>query len=264
MISMRALIAAAFLWVPPFGWALDFPELSGRVVDAAGILSSDTELDLTRLLEAHERAAGNQVVVATLANLGGEDIESYGNQLARHWGIGQAKKNNGVVLWIAPTERAVRIEVGYGLEGDLTDAITSSIITQRLLPAVRAGDYDGGVRAGVAGIIEALGGEYELANRGGDSGDGERNSARLNIPAGVFWLIMILFLVGGLGGRGRRGRRLARAAAWGMVLGGLGGGRRGGGSFGGGGGSFGGGGGGGGGFGGGGGSFGGGGASGSW
>jgi len=235
---------------------IEFPALTGRVVDAAGMLAPDTEADLTRMLEAHERGTGVQIVVATIADLGGEDIETFGYQLARHWGIGQKGKNNGVLLWVAPSERAVRIEVGYGLEGDLTDAQSSVIIQQRILPAFRSGDFDGGVRAGVAGIIAALGGEFSAPAA-------RAPGARQSIPLGLFWFIMILFLIGAFGGGGRRGRRMrriARAAAWGAVLSS---GRRRGGGFGGG---FGGGSGGGfgGGFGGGGGSFGGGGATGRW
>jgi uncharacterized protein len=252
---MRAALApfalAAALAQPAL--ALEFPALSGRVVDQAGILSTDTEEDLTRLLESHERATGVQVVVASIADLGGEDVETYGYQLARHWAIGRKGKDDGVLLLIAPAERAVRIEVGYGLEGELTDAISAIIIQTRILPAFRAGEFDRGVREGVAAILAALGGEYPQA------APAQSRDPRHGIPVGIFWVLMILFLVSALSGggrRGRRARRLARAAAWGIVLGGRGG-RRGGG-WGGGGGGF------GGGFGGGGGSFGGGGATGRW
>jgi len=234
--------------------AIDFPPLTGRVVDGAEILSARAEADLAGTLEAYERSTGIQIVVATVADLGGEDIETYGNQLARHWAIGRKDKNDGIVLLVAPNDRAVRIEVGYGLEGQLTDALSSVIIHSSILPAFRSGDFDGGVRAGVGGIIAALGGELAPA---APRAAGPRQS----IPLGIFWFLMILFLIaafGGGGGRGgRRARRIARAAAWGAVLGS----RRGrGGGFGGGfgGGGF------GGGFGGGGGSFGGGGASGRW
>ena len=234
-----------------------FPPLTGRVVDQAGILSHDTEQDLARLLEAFETKSGVQLVVATVTDLGGEDLDTYSVDLARHWQIGQKGKNNGAVLLVAPTEHAIKIEVGYGLEGQLTDALASEIIHQRMLPAFRRGDYDGGVREGVQAIIEVVGGEYQSAS------PAKSHSVRQNIPVGVFWLLMILLLLGGIGGGRRRGlRSVARAAAWGIMLGGMGGGRRGGGyggDFGSGGGGF-----GGGGFKGGGGSFGGGGASGRW
>jgi uncharacterized protein len=252
--GVRGLVAMTLLAAAVTVSALEFPALTGRVVDGAGILSADTEQDLTRLLEGYERARRTQIVVATVADLGGADIETYGYQLGRQWGIGQRGENSGVILLIAPAERAVRIEVGYGLEGELTDALASVIVNERILPAFRTGQFDRGVRDGVAGIIAALGGEYPVAARE------PRRDIRTSIPVGVFWLFMILILVGGLG-RGRRGRRIARAAAWGIVLGSRGG-RRGGGF--GRGGSGGGGGFGGGGFKGGGGSFGGGGASGRW
>ena len=227
------------------------PPLTGRVVDQAGILSQDTENDLTRLLDAFESKSGVQLVVATVTDLGGQDLDTYSVDLARQWAIGQKGNNNGVVLLVAPTERAIKIEVGYGLEGELTDALSSEIIHQRMLPAFRKGDYDGGVREGVHAIIEVVGGEYQPATQG------RGHTVRQNIPVGMFWLLMILFLLGGIGGGRRRGLRgVARAAAWGIMLGGMGGGRRGGGY----GGDF----GGGGGFKGGGGSFGGGGASGRW
>lgn len=243
-----ALFGACLLIVSAAAYAATptFPPLTGRVVDAAGILSEPAERELTRLLEAHERATRIQLVVATIADLGDEDVESYGYQLAREWGIGQKGKDDGVVLLVAPAARAVRIEVGYGLEGVLTDAVSSVIVRNRIVPAFRTGDYEGGIRAGVAGIIEAL---------GGDAPEAEPTRVVHKIPVGIFWLLLILFVFGGMGG-GRRGRRLARAVAWGVVVGGMRG-HRGGGL---GGGGF----GGGGGFRGGGGGFGGGGATGRW
>jgi uncharacterized protein len=216
-----------------------FPGLTGRVVDLAGILSPATEADLVQQLAAHERASGVQLVVATLITLDGMDPETYGNELARHWQLGQQGKNNGILFFAVPAERVVRIEVGYGLEGDLTDALAANIIQTRVLPHFRNGDYDAGVRAGVAAIFEALGGEYLATD--------QDRSARPALPIGIFWIVLVFILLSAFGGR--RGRRIARAAAWGVVLGGMGGGRGGGG---------------GGGFRGGGGSFGGGGATGRW
>ncbi|TDI90119.1 MAG: methanol dehydrogenase [Chloroflexi bacterium] len=224
------------------------PELSGRVVDQADILSTATEQRLTAQLQAHEKAGGNQVVVATIESLGGETIETYGVRLGRSWGIGQAGGDNGIVLIIAPNERKVRIEVGYGLEGDIPDAIASNIIQAKILPRFWENDFDGGVMAGVTAIIAALGGEYvfEQQRRG-------RRSREGGFPFGILWIV-VMFVLFGLG-RGRR-RGLGSGLLWGAVLGGALSSGRGGG--------FGGGGFGGGGFGGGGGSFGGGGASGGW
>jgi uncharacterized protein len=226
----------------------DFPPLSGRVVDQAGILSPQAEARLTAQLEAHEKATSNQVVVATLASLEGYDIADYGTRLGRHWQIGQGERDNGALLIVAPNERAVRIEVGYGLEGDLPDAIASNIVQTAILPAFRAGQMEAGVEAGVAAILAAIEGSYEALPQ-------EREPSRGTLPDWVIPLIFFgvwLFIAGGAAyGRRRRG-------GWGpwIIGGGLGGGfggRSGGGGF-----SS------GGGFRGGGGSFGGGGASGRW
>jgi uncharacterized protein len=129
-------------------------------VDQAGLLSPQTRLRLTQQLEQHERATREQVVIAILSSLQGYPIEDYGVQLARRWGIGQAKQNNGVVLIIAPNERAVRIEVGYGLEGKLTDALTHAIIQNEILPYFKQGDFEAGVVHGTQAILAVLGGAY--------------------------------------------------------------------------------------------------------
>jgi uncharacterized protein len=136
-----------------------FPPLTGRVVDDAKVLSPETRDDLEASLARHERATGDQVVVVTLATLKGYPIEQYGYQLGRAWGIGQKGKNNGVLLIVAPNDHRVRIEVGYGLEGKLTDAESRVIIERDILPAFRRGDFDAGVRAGTASILTLLGGD---------------------------------------------------------------------------------------------------------
>lgn len=225
-----------------------FPKLTGPVVDQAEMLSAATEQELTQLILAHERATSNQVVVVTLPNLDGYAIEDYGYQLGRAWGIGQKGKDNGALLIVAKAERKIRIEVGYGLEGELTDAISSNIINAVITPDFKRAQFDQGVLDGTRAIIAALGGEYQMQ---------QEPAGRHHVSTGWVWLMFIVFfwiLPGLFGGRGRRG------LFWGLLLGStLGNDRhRGGGGFGGGG--F----GGGGGFSGGGGSFGGGGASGGW
>ena len=244
-IAVRFL-AIAMLLAANAG-AAQFPALTGRVVDAAGILSAPAEAALNRQLEAHERATGQQIVVATVKDLGGLDIQDYGYQLGRRWGIGGKEHDTGVVLVIAPKLRKVRIDVGYGLEGDLTDAVSANIIQTRILPEFRKSDYDAGVRAGVDAIIAVLGGHGEAPP--------PRDHRVQVLPVGIFWLIVLVIVLSGIGGRRGGGGGLARAVIWGTVLNGMSSGRgRGSGGFGGGGG----------GFRGGGGSFGGGGASGSW
>ena len=135
-----------------------FPALSGRVVDDAGVLNASTVGELTLMLADHERTSGEQVVVVTLQSLQGYSIEDFGYQLGRHWGIGQKGKNTGAMLIVVPKEHKVRIEVGYGLEGQLTDAISRTIIESKILPAFRRGDFNAGVLAGVMSMLQVLGG----------------------------------------------------------------------------------------------------------
>jgi uncharacterized protein len=234
------------LWAGTALAAPEFPQLTGRVVDNANMLDPAQSQRLQSLLAGHEQASGNQLVVVTVPNLGGYDIESYGYQLGRHWGIGQQKENNGVLLIVAQQERKVRIEVGYGLEGALTDAISANIIHTVILPYFKAGQFGAGIEQGALAVIDALGGRYQMS---------ERNSERRSEDSDWLLLLFILMVVGFNvlpmlvpGMRSRRGTMRR-----GGYVGGIGGG------FGGGGGGF-----GGGGFGGGGGGFGGGGASGGW
>jgi uncharacterized protein len=211
-----------------------------------------------------ETASSRQLVVATVPSLQDYPIEDYGYRLGRAWGIGQKGSNNGMILLVAPNERKVRIEVGYGLEPIMTDALSGDIISGQILPAFKKGDYPGGINAGADAIIaqlqappeqaeqKALQAKEKRASRGGNDG----GSA---LPL-LFWGFVLVFIILRMVGRGRRGRRHRRSGVW--VWGpGIGGGGWGGGSSGGGFGGF---GGGGGGFSGGGGSFGGGGASGGW
>ncbi len=136
----------------------NFPKLTGRVVDNANILRADTRRELTDMLAAHERATGDQVVVVTVASLQRYPIEEYGYELGRDWGIGQKGTNNGALLIIAPNEHKVRIEVGYGLEGQLTDAKSRAIIDNYILPSVKRGDFNFAVLAGATEMVRALGG----------------------------------------------------------------------------------------------------------
>jgi uncharacterized protein len=136
--------------------ALDFPPLTGRVVDQAGVIPVSTRETLETKLKNLEDKSGIQLVVATVKSLQGSDIETYANELFRAWKLGEAKKNNGVLLLVAPAERKVRIEVGYGLEGTLTDALSQVIIASAMVPRFKANDYSGGIDRGVDGIISVL------------------------------------------------------------------------------------------------------------
>jgi uncharacterized protein len=248
--ALAALFALAFLSVA-YAASLTFPPLTGRVVDDAGVLSDDTKTQLTDILTQLEKKTGDQVVVATLKSLQGDDIADYGYKLGRAWGIGQKGKNNGAILIVVPSEHKVRIEVGYGLEGTLTDAASKLIIENVIIPQFRAGNTDAGVLQGTAEIVRLLGGGAVDLGKVPQAPQPEHQDGGGGIP----WVIIAIFLVWIIFGR----------FLWPLLFLGGGSGRGGwggGGGFGGGG--FGGGGFGGGGFSGGGGSFGGGGASGSW
>lgn len=245
MINCLRIALFALLLTPALGaqaqdqQQLAFPELTGRVVDQAEVLDASVETQLSEKLKAHEEATTEQLVVATVSDLQGRSIEEYGYQLGRHWGIGQAGKDNGALLIVAPDSREVRIEVGYGLEGRLTDAQSSAIINQAITPAFREGDYAAGITQGVEAMIQVLGGD-PMASSPTDSA---RSDAPRG-PASIFFFIMLAVVMalvrGGGGGRGRgRGRGLLAGA---LLGGALGRGGSGGGGFGGGGGGFGGGG----------------------
>jgi uncharacterized protein len=231
-----------------------FPALTGRVVDDAHVLSAQTQADLTAKLAALEQKTGDQLVVVTLPSLQGYEIEDYGYQLGRAWGLGEKGKNNGAILIVAPTEHKVRIEVGYGLEPVLTDAMSSVILQEQVLPKFRAGDVEGGVVAGTDAIIAQLGLDPAQAQANAQAAAQQPVRHPNPIPV-IFLLIFVFFALRILFSVGRRGGGGMWALPF-LFMGGGGGG----GSFGSGGGGF----GGGGGFSGGGGSFGGGGASGGW
>jgi uncharacterized protein len=136
--------------------ALNFPALTGRVVDQANIISAETRSAIAAKLADLEAKSGIQLVVATVPSLEGEEIEPYANQLFRIWQLGQKDKNNGVLLLVAPNQRRIRIEVGYGLEGTLTDALSKVIIANAITPRFRAGNFGDGITRGVDDIITVL------------------------------------------------------------------------------------------------------------
>lgn len=240
--ATRALpvVLVLVLWVG-LATAQTFPPLTGRVVDQAGALDASTVQKLTAGLAAHERATSNQVVVVTLRSLEGYEIADYGYRLGRAWGIGQEGRNNGALLIVAPAERKVRIEVGYGLEGSLTDAASRLIIENEILPAFRDGDLAGGIVRGTNAILQTIAGTYAPLPKEADDDIQDRMVALFPI---ALFLLFFLMAVRGEGGGPLTGRRRGRRMLYGGGLaggaGGFGGGS--GGGFGGGGGGFGGGG----------------------
>src|ERR1700722_2713927 len=156
MRLLAGLFAFFCLVTPALAAGPTFPPLTGRVMDNANVIGDATEFDLNNKLAALERKTSRQLVVVALPSLQGFEISDYGYQLRRSGGIGQAKLNNGVLFIIAPNEHKARIEVGYGLEPILTDALSEVILQTAVLPKFRAGDYNGGVEAGVDALIQQL------------------------------------------------------------------------------------------------------------
>ncbi len=291
--AFRAAFRAASSLIPLFGLlmllvsvtapvaAQSFPSLSGRIVDQAGLLDAETAATLDAMLTALEEKTSNQIVLVTVNSLDGYDIADYANRLGRAWGIGSKEKDNGVILLIAPNERKVRIEVGYGLEGALTDGLSGQIIRRQILPAFKEKDYPRGIQSGIQAIEQAIAGEYKLepATRRSKSKSksalekyfpllfigiiaipellrrfGKQRLANGAFPAGFAGMLITLFsgnvLIGLFAGIviflllyfGNRGGGGGSPGYIGTTRGGLGGGFGGGGGFSGGGGSFGGGG----------------------
>ncbi|WP_298168039.1 YgcG family protein [Novosphingobium sp.] len=259
---LLVLLAALALLAGPAA-AQTFPKLTGRVVDEAHLLSAEQAAALDAKLAALETQSQRQMVIATIPDLQGYDIEDYGYRLGRAWGIGDKQRNDGLLLIVAPNERKVSIEVGYGLEGVISDALASEIRRTEIVPRFKTGDYAGGIAAATDKLIAQLQLPEDEARKVAANASAQAKKAkepRFDAGTVIFLLIFFFFFVlpflRAMRGGGRRygspGVMIFPSGGWGG----------GGSDWGGGGGGW--GGGGGGGFSGGGGSFGGGGSSGSW
>jgi uncharacterized protein len=234
IISEAALLRAAELAAPADGVAVvdktadlinqndtpidiqaqaGFPALTGRVVDAANILSPQDEGELTEILQKLEGRSTDQIVVVTVPSLNGMSIDDYGNRLGRHWGIGQAGKDNGVLLIVAPQQRRVRIEVGYGLEGILPDALAGLIVQRRILPFFKRGDLVGGIKAGVNDIRDTLLGDAEEVKLRSRQTE---NSIEPWLPFIflAFWIVPFVYFISSL----NRDRRVSGRVPGGVVI----------------------------------------------
>ncbi len=240
-IALAILLGARLL-------ALDVPQLQHRVTDLAGVLSPSQTSQLEQKLYLFEQNTTNQIAVLILSSLEGEVIEDYAIRVVDKWQLGEKGKDNGVLLLIAVSDRQMRIEVGYGLEGALTDLLSSSIIRNEISPEFRKGNYFGGIDAGTSAIMNATVGEYKADPQKYNRSNGESGGSVGSFIVFIFFLLFFLTA-------GRKGRRGLFWALLGASM--FRGGGRGGGYGGGFGGGF-------GGFSGGGGGFGGGGASGGW
>lgn len=211
-----AFLVVLFLAAAAFA-APTFPPLSGRVVDQAGILSPAAEQKLTDELATLEKQTGRQLVVATLSSLQGYEIEDYGYQLGRAWGIGEKDRNTGALLIVAPNERKVRIEVGYGLEPVLTDALSSVIIQSAILPRFKAGDMEGGIVAGTDALVKQLSlPDGEARAQVAQAADAERQDDGGGVPVVA---IFIVFIVAIMILRAMFGRRRYRRSGLGSAVG---------------------------------------------
>lgn len=240
LLSGLALLAT--LTAQSHASALEVPPLRGRVNDLAGLIPGDRARALEERLARFEKETSHQIAVLTIPSLEGEDLEGFSIRVAESWKIGKKGFDNGVILLVAKNDRKLRIEVGYGLEGVLPDAIASRIVREVIVPHFRANDFTGGIEAGVEAVIKVTRGEPipEIPRR--------RTSRQSPLYSWAIWpFFLLLFALGFLlnlsrnrrsysswTGRSRRGNDY-----WG---GGFGGGFGGGGGFSGGGGGFGGGG----------------------
>jgi uncharacterized protein len=154
--ALRIVLISAIILAAITAVASNVPYLTGRVTDNAEILSEPMRKTLTERLKVHESRTGNQIAVLTIASLEGESIEGYAETVFKEWKLGQKGKDNGILVIVAPQDRRMRIEVGYGLEGTLPDSLAGSIIRNAMTPKFKAGDYNGGIEAGVSAIITVL------------------------------------------------------------------------------------------------------------
>jgi uncharacterized protein len=215
----RRGIVVAFLWtsflmvVPPAA-ALEVPALTGRIVDNAHLLPPDRAASLSAELVAHEERTGNQVVLLTLPSLEGEPLEEFSHRVATTWKLGRKGTDNGVLVLVVPGDRKIRIEVGYGLEGTLTDARSSRIIREEMAPRFRAGDFAGGISAGLKAILGTIEGTYTPPERKTVPAGTNTGGA-----LGIFFLAVVVgVLAGAIIGAQRKGGPVGGLLAFVLAL----------------------------------------------
>lgn len=216
-------LSLAFLLAAPLH-AQSFPKLTGRVVDDANLLTPAQEVSLEAKLTRLEQQSKRQLVVVTIPDLQGYDIADYGFRLGDHWGIGDKDRDDGALLIVAPKERKVRVEVGYGLEGVLTDAVSGRVIRNDIVPRFKQNDYPGGISAGVDAIVNILLLPPDEARKLADQAAQEQQASNDNGDAVFFVIFILLFFVLPMLIRRRRGRAyrggIAPVILWGPSSGG--------------------------------------------
>ena len=231
------LLLAFLLWAPQIAQSLTIPKPEGYVNDHANLLSSGEKARLESLLRRFEAETTDQVVLLIIPSLEGDSLEDFSMRVAESWKVGQKGKDNGVIFLVAVEDRKARIEVGYGLEGALTDAQSGRILRSLVFPAFRQGDYYGGIHGGLVSILSQIQGEFtaQPVRRTGPTRQSRAKASGLLLPL-LFFLLLFsrtgrLFLLGGMLGGMWGGRGMGR----GGFGGGFGGFSGGGGGFGGGG-----------------------------
>lgn len=214
-VRVATFIGLSLVALAAFSKELNFPTLTGRVVDDAQVLDASARAELESFLAAHEQTSGHQVVVVTLKSLEGVPVEDYGYQLGRHWGIGEKGKNTGALLIVAPNEREVRIEVGYGLEGTLTDAMSNNIIANVIVPAFKRGDISGGIVAGTHEVVKVLSGDVSAQTQARPTSSSQKESS----GNGPFALLIPAIFLGHFAMNLFRGARSLTAIVLGGVFG---------------------------------------------
>jgi len=189
-----------------FAQAMTFPALTGHVVDQANVMTVESREALEQKLAALEEKSGIQFVVATLSSLQGQEIEPYANALFRNWALGEKTNNNGVLLIVAPNQKKVRIEVGYGLEGTLTDALSKIVIVNAMAPRFKTGDFPGGISRGVDDVITILTTDSsEWAKRPKVRPEDPQSAFDAILPFLIFGLVVFIIWRNSRGGRGGGG-----------------------------------------------------------
>ncbi|WP_292970702.1 TPM domain-containing protein [Novosphingobium sp.] len=213
-----ALVLLFAVLVPNWAQAQSFPELTGPVVDQANVIPDDQEARIAQKLVALKTQSQRQLQVVTVSSLEGYDIADYANRLFRSWQLGDKQRNDGVMLLIAPNDRKLRIEVGYGMEGIVTDGYSFLVINQIILPKFKAGDMPGGIEAGADALVKQMGLSAEEAQRVAAQAPVADSKQSDFDPSAIVWLafFFLFFILPML--RGSAGRRRRRASGVGEVI----------------------------------------------
>lgn len=191
----------------------------GPVLDAANIIDPAREAALDAKLRAYNETTGRAVIVATVPSLEGETVERYATQLFETWGIGGAERDMGLLLLVAPNERTLRIEVGYGLHPFMTDILSGRIIRDTIVPHFKQGDYAGGIEVGVDAIIAQLDmspADAKAVEEAEKARLAQQDDPQSHLGSAIFWIALIVFFMF-VFGRGARGRRYRRGGLGGAV-----------------------------------------------